>query len=222
MMDDGSFLAHVSIVEMWGGTDYGEWSHPQYIPQSPESPEAPTENFDNVPGLLDDASFLPSLRRDTYALIAFVEGHASIPICLGFYYPEVSQMMFDGLQRLTRHVGDTFSAVSNVGNHYISFDKDGSAISFNNGFFKPPIVQQTDFDVLSAPRKGAYNITLYVAATQSRVHLDGTTGDIICETITGGAITINSHTDITISGQGTVAISGNPLTLSGLQGIYFG
>ena len=221
MMNDGAVYTHIPIIEMWAGTDYGDWWHPQHTNQQPNSDLSPALTVDGSPGNLDDATYLATERRDAYALIAFIEGYSIIPVCLGFIYQEVTQMMFDGLQRLTRHVGDTFSAVTLDGNHYISFDKTGSAISFNNGFYEAPQVQLSDFDKLSRPQKGGYNITLYVAATKSRVQLNGTSGDILAETVNGGVITITSQGTIDITGGGAVTISGSPLTLNGLAGIYF-
>lgn len=222
MMSDGTVYTHIQIIEMWGGTDYGDWWHPQYIPDATAPNGQSPTNDDSAPGTTDDTTYLPTLKRDSYALLAFIEGYASIPVCLGFWYPEVSQMMFSGLQRLTRHVGDTFSAVSQDGTHYLAFNKDGTAISFNTGDPRPPIMKQTDYDKLSNPAIGGHNISLYVQTTESKVELDGTTGTIVIQTLSAGDINITSQGEVNITGSGAVTISGSPLTLNGLQGIYFG
>lgn len=213
MMPDGTVYIHVRIAHSWGGTDYGEWTMAQFLEDQPNSPNTPYKDSVSDPNATDDSTYTPTLKRDCYALLAFVEGYASIPICLGYWYPEVSQMMFSGLQRLTRHVGDTFSAVSTDGTHYLAFNKDGTAISFNTGDPRPPIVKQTDYFKLSNPVIGGHNISLYVQSTESKIELDGTTGTI---TIVAGGTG-----EIDITGSGPVTISGSPLTLNGLQGLYF-
>jgi hypothetical protein len=212
-MSDGTVYLHVNIIEMWGGTDYGDWWHPQYLEQAPGDSSTAPRNVDSSPGNFDDTTSLPTKRRDAYALLAFVEGYASLPVCIGFWYPEVSQMMFSGLQRLTRHVGDTFAAVSQDGTHYLAFNKDGTAISFNTGDPRPPIVRQTDYDKLSNPLIGGHNITLYVQSAESKIELNGTDGTI---TILAGGTG-----EIDITGSGPVTITGSPLTLNGLVGLYF-
>src|SRR4051812_23157639 len=80
---NGASLAHVPIATPWAGSDYGDVNRAHV-----------------------------SADRETHALVAFTKGLAISPVVLGFFFPETSQMMLDGFQRITRHVGDTFSAVS--------------------------------------------------------------------------------------------------------------
>lgn len=198
ILNDGTPYQHIPLLEMWAGTDYGDQWSPQYAVADPGLAVHPGEG----------GSAAMTDTRDAFAIIGFFEGVDALPICFGFFYPEVSQMMF-GMQRLTRHVGDSFAAVAVNGTHYLAFDKDGTAISFNLGDPEPPIVNQTDFDAKSRPKVGGYSITL-ITASGSRVNLDGTNGDI----------TISGERDVTISARGTLALSGSPLTLDGLVGVY--
>jgi hypothetical protein len=198
ILSDGSPYQHIPLLEMWAGTDYGDTWNPQY--------DVTDAGLAVHPGESGSAA---QTARDAYAVISFFEGVDSLPICLGFFYPEISQMMF-GMQRLTRHVGDSFAAVTFNGTHYLAFDKDGTAISLNQGDPHPPIVHETDFDTLSRPKIGGYSITL-ITASGSKVNLDGISGDI----------TIEGKADVSISASGTLALSGSPLTLDGLVGVYF-
>lgn len=197
-LSDGSVLEMVHLVEMSAGTDYGQL----FAPQLPEDTQNVLEKYGPFP-------FAP---RETFAIIAFVEGFSVLPVCLGFFYPDTSQMMFGNLQYLARYVGDTFAAVSaDNGTNWLAFTKDGTGISLNsNDYFPAPDVYENDFDKLSRPGGGIRSITLYLA-TGSRVHLDGTTSNIYIE----------SETEMDITSKGAMEISGNPLTLSGLTGIYF-
>jgi len=203
---DNSTYMHVPIISGWAGLDYGEWSRPQLAEETTDGLTA-GEAF----------SIAPTGKRDSYALFAFVEGFGVMPIVLGFFYPEVSQMMFSGLQRLTRHVGDTFTAIGSDGVNYLAFNKDGSAISFNVGDPRPPIVTLTDYDQRSEPEGRPHNITLYLA-NGSKVELDGATGDILIQSESGARIDILSSGDMSVSADGALDLSGNPLTLSGLSG----
>lgn len=72
-------------------------------------------------------------RRDVFAIVAFVEGYASLPVVLGFKYPEANQFSFDGgkypNQRLVRHEGDyydmmTGDTVDALGGADVQFERD--------------------------------------------------------------------------------------------------
>ena len=56
-------------------------------------------------------------KRDIMALVAFADGS---PVCLGFVYPPITQMTFDGEQakerRLFRHASDVYSSIDKDGN----------------------------------------------------------------------------------------------------------
>ncbi len=207
ILDDDSPLTHVGLMETWAGTDYGDKWQPQFLAFDPS-----TALHD-----ADDGSGNPTNKRDTYAVISFVQGFDGMPLCIGFFFPPVSQMMI-GLQHLRRHVGDTFTAVGLNGTHYLAFNKDGSSISFNNGDPEPPDVFLTDYDKLSVPTGGLHSITLLLAGG-SKVHLDGLTGAV--EIHSSFDMTILSEQDMGITARAGLNIAGNPLTLSGLQGIYF-
>lgn len=205
--DDGSIILHVPLLEMWAGTDYGDRWLPQFLPVEPG--DALTVGGDAVPW--------EGQRRDTRALVAFVEGHVGNPVVIGFFYPEVSQMMHAGFQRITRYLGETFSGVGLNGEHYLAFDAAGGAISLNRGLFEGPNVTANDYDRRSRPG-GVFNITLYSAAG-AKIDLDGTSGSITIHA--EGHLLLDAEDHLLIASPGPVDIAGSPLTLSGLAGIYF-
>ena len=199
ILHDGSTYSHCPLLEMWAGTDYGDLWNPQFAVKGDTL--AWNQGEDGTGDLTG--------RRDCLGVFAFFEGVDHLPICLGFYYDEVTQMMY-GFQRLTRHVGDSYAPVAFNDTHYLAFDKDGTAICFDQGDPEPPVMTGTDYDKRSQPTNGGYNITL-ITASGSKVKLDGQTGDI----------TIESKNDLAIVAARTLTIKGSPLVLDGLQGVYF-
>lgn len=196
-VSDGSMLAMVHILEPKAGFDYGEL----HVPMFPEG----------VANMIDSYGPFPFGPRETFAVVAFVEGYEILPVCLGFYYPDESALMFGNLQYLARYVGDTFRAVDINGTHWVAFDATGTGISINSGDYAGvPDLYQTDWDGKSKPSGEVRSLTLYLASG-SMVHLDGSNSNI----------TIHSEAEIAMDGAGAVSISGNPLTLDGLVGIYF-
>ncbi len=161
---NGAALGHVPIATPWAGTDYGDLSRPQFLQR---------DNADLV-GL----AARPDPTRDCHALVAFVKGLAITPIVIGFFYPVVSQMMLDGLQKITRHVGDTFQAVSMDGDIWLAFNSDGSYVGFHDNNPSPPIMHGVDYDRTSDPAVGRQHSFTAVLRDGTSFHMDGPTGNI--------------------------------------------
>ena len=66
-----------------------------------------------IPTPSDDLWAPVSLDRDVYAVIAMLMPRG---VCLGFLYPEVSQMMFEAGRRVQRHGSDVYTSVDDLGN----------------------------------------------------------------------------------------------------------
>jgi hypothetical protein len=66
-----------------------------------------------VPTAADDKWEPMSRARDVYAVIAML---APRGVCLGFIYPDVSQMMFEAGRRVQRHGSDVYTSVDDLGN----------------------------------------------------------------------------------------------------------
>lgn len=181
----GATFAHVPIASRFAGTDYGDLWQPQ----------------------ID-----PTTGRACHAIIAFLNGMAISPMVIGFFYPEVSQMMLDGFQRITRYAGDTFTAVSLDGDIWLAFNPDGSYVGFHNDNPAPPIVHGVDYDKLSNPATGKPHSFTAVLRDGTSFHMDGPTGNVTC--IAGQHL----HQEA----KGQLDLVGRVITLTGLPAIYPG
>lgn len=193
---NGGGRTHVPILEMWAGSDYGDLWQPLHDPIDPNAAQGAA----NPNG------------RETLALIAFINGSTASPICLGFFYPEVSAMMHDHFQRLTRHAGDTYSGVAQDGSHYLAFDAFGSFLGFHSsvsGF--PPNVQGSDYDKRADPKQGKMAFTMRLG-NGSTLHMNPETGDVIHHAARHQRVEGADHLDLI----------GGTTTIEGLTGLLLG
>lgn len=197
----GGLVFKATVLEMWAGSDYGDIWSPQFTPD-PGVPEMgiPAEAWRQA----------PQERRDAYCLLAFANGRVNHPFVLGFFYPEISQMMIRGFQRLTRYVGDTFSAVSRDGDQWIAFDQSGGFVSFHNpGTARPPDLTQKDYDRRAFTRRRTMSFTVMLA-NGSHVSLDGTSGNVI----------IGGPEHVEIDATRNLGLYGGPITARGFEDLW--
>lgn len=197
----GGIVYGAAVMEMWAGSDYGDLWTPQFRPDPGVSPRGlPAEAW----------KVNPQRRRDAYAVVAFFDGSTSRALVLGFFYPEISAMMFDAVQRLTRYVGDSFSAVSLDGSQWLAFDQDGGYVGFHTRQERrPPDLTRQDYDHQTDTAPGIHHFTVMLA-NGATVGLDGESGNI----------TIGTHAGIeTIAGR-NLDLLGAPLTLHGAEDFY--
>ncbi|MHB1418303.1 MAG: hypothetical protein ACYCX4_01760, partial [Bacillota bacterium] len=118
----GGILRNVQVIAPSAGTKAGY----NYLTNIQN-----TRKQDSPGGVLD--SPLGSQKGDTYAVIAFLQGNMTLPICLGFLYPEVTQMLFSekGL-KIDRHENGIYELLDKDGNHETVYP-DGSYIKVGNG-----------------------------------------------------------------------------------------
>jgi cell wall-associated NlpC family hydrolase len=160
---NGGGRTHVPVMEMWAGSDYGDLWHPQHAPADPNVPEGAAQQT----------------GRDTYCLVAFINGVTALPIVIGFFFPEVSAMMHDNFQHLTRYANDTYSGVSKDGDHYLAFDAHGAFVGFHKpGSGQAPSVRGgSDYDRRAQPGEAVRSFTTRLPVGSTH-RLDGATGDI--------------------------------------------
>jgi hypothetical protein len=94
ILDNRMRLVDVPVLAAGAGTNTGLNDLP--IPTPGQDPWAPV-----------------SLERDVYAVIAMMTPRS---VCLGFIYPDVSQMMFEAGRRVQRHGSDVYTSVDDLGN----------------------------------------------------------------------------------------------------------
>lgn len=200
MTENGATMLHVRLMTPFGGSDYGDRQMPQFTPVDPGK-----ALFDGGDGVGFGGG-----NRDAWALVAFTRGAQLHPVVLGFVYPEVSQMMIDGFQKLTRHVGDTFSAVSLDGDIWLGFTPDGSHVGFHYDNPAPPAIHGTDYDRIADPATGKQPSFSAVLANGSTVHLDGQSGNVL------HIASRHLHQEA----KGQLDLLGRVITIQGLPALY--
>lgn len=200
--EDQSYLAHVPMATVMAGTDFGEIHLPSFDPVRPQ----------DAPFAGGDGTGRPGGTRDVFAVFGFIRGDQTNPIVLGFLYPEVSQMMLEGYQKIIRHAGDTFQAVSMDGDIWLAYNSDGSFVGFHDDNPSPPILHGIDYDRLSNPAVGKKHSFTAVLRDGTSFHMDGPTGNII--QVAGQHI----HQEA----KGQLDLLGKVITLQGLPAIYPG
>jgi len=99
----------------------------------------------------DDLIAKPTGTRDAYAMLCFVEGNASIPVCVGFISPGLNELSFNEPgTRIDRHYSNVYERLTATGKYEMVFpDKTYFLVTDADGLDVP--------DNLEA--KNAYNVT---------------------------------------------------------------
>ena len=99
----------------------------------------------------DDLIAKPTGTRDAYAMLCFVEGNSSIPICVGFISPGLNELTFNEAgSRIDRHYSNVYERLTATGKYEMVFpDKTYFLVTDADGLDIP--------DDLEA--KYAYNVT---------------------------------------------------------------
>lgn len=191
---NGGGRTHIPVAEAWAGSDYGDiWT-----PPAPDA--APT------------ATTTVQARRDTLAIVGYLNGSTASPIVLCFVYPEVSGMMLKDLQRYTRYVGDSFAGVTQDGDQYLAYDRDGSYLGFHAaGSGMPPTMVGADYDRQSQPAHAPRGFTMRLA-DGTVVRLDERAGDL----------TLHAARATRLSGAERAEIGAPTTTIEGLAGLFLG
>lgn len=201
VLSEGGMVFKAQILETWGGTNYGDKWLPQFTPD-PGVPSTglPAESF----------RVAPQQKQDAYCLVAFAAGRLNNAYVLGFFYPEVSQMMVDGFQRLTRYAGDTFSAVSAEGDHYLAFDQTGGFFAFHGpDGGRPPDLTQRDYD-----RR------LFTSRPQKSFTLMTANGDVLSLDVASGVARLVGTRDLELEGTQQADLYGAPVVVRGAEDLY--
>lgn len=97
MLSNGAQMPRVRILAGMGGTNVGRIDTPPPTPG--DKAYSPMETKD----------------RDIYAAIAYLEGN--VPVILGFFFPEISQLFFADVARsISRDGSDVYTSIDGDGN----------------------------------------------------------------------------------------------------------
>ena len=177
-LDTGDYGRDVQVVSPYAGTDFGFTGG---IP----SPEV--EGHDENMGENDPD------KRHILAVVACVQG---LNLCLGFLYPQVTQMAFtkdeDKNRLIERHTSDFYRTVSDAGDMDM-VHPGGSFIRIGSSG-KPDKLEGRDFDKCwKIKRNASGSATITLSAEQPLSQ--------------GATITLSPNGDIDISGAGTIRMT---------------
>ena len=177
MVSGGAVYRNVPVLCPMGSTSSGM----SYLPD-PHNPKRNTEEGFDRPEAYG--------QRDIFAVVGFVEGQGSMPIILGFRYPEKNQLSFSNIvganQQLERHESDRYhrvtgDTVSKFGgqdvsgeeeirwpdNSYFKVVKAGGSRALTDLSAKNLDTEEFPFTVKKDERKGFY----YQHASGTRVYI---------------------------------------------------
>lgn len=141
---------------------------------------------------------------NAYAVISFLGGKVANPVCIGFLYPETSEMMFFEQHKIDRHHSDIYNLIDSDGNFEQVFP-DGTFLRVGEGVTRTDLVAK---DVNEKWKTKADD-----PATQEpakTIHLQHTTGTAITVNPDGSvAINVVADKDITVTGNKTESIDGD-------------
>ena len=148
---------------------------------------------------------------NAYAIISFISGNLQNPICIGFIYPETSEMMFFEQHKIDRHHSDIYSLIDQDGNFDHVFP-DGTFLRVGEG--------NTRTDLVGKDTNQKWKTKADDPATKEpakTIHLEHSSGTTVTINPDGSvAINVVQDKDISISGNKTETIQGtNDLTNTG-------
>jgi hypothetical protein len=200
LSDDGTRLSNVQVMVPSGSSNTGLADLPD-------------------PGLpLDDTrwNFNANPSRTLRAVIAFYRGQ---PVCIGFLFPQVTQMTFKRKNfRVDRHASDVYSTVDDLGN--TEFAHPSGVYLRVGAITAHEDLTRLDFDKKWAITRNLTAVHVHLA-TPGGMSLDiDPAGNVV---ITAPSLTVNGPTTINgvtvVNGQTTVtgatAINGATVDISG-------
>lgn len=192
-MDDGSQVPNVQVMSGAASSKAGRSL--LHKPTPPKTPGDPTKTND----------------QDVYALVGTLMG--GIPIVLGFYFPQVSQMMFDRDNFLIdRHPSDVYHTIDDDGNVTVRHPS-GTSIVISTDPEAEDLTGQ-DFDKKFAIARNAdkavhVRVKVMNAGVQKAdLHLDPD-GNLILDLAGDATVTVAGDLHATVAGDAEVAVTGD-------------
>lgn len=185
-LDTGDFGRDVQVVSPYAGTDFGFTGG---------IPEPEVEGHD--PNMEEN----DPTKRHIIAVVACVQG---LNLCLGFVFPQITQMAFtkehDKNRLIERHTSDFYRTVSDRGDMDLKHPS-GTYVRVGKGQI-PDDLSGRDFDKVWKIKRntgGAATITLHTAGSQITLHPNG-----LIEIEADGSIVMTAARDITMKAGGTI------------------
>lgn len=194
----------------------------------------------------DDAEFIPTSSQDTindlgvtdttgerprvvssdrevtggynaYAIIAFLQGQMQNPICIGFIYPETSEMMFFEQHYIDRHDSDVYTFIDGKGNFEKVFP-DGTYLRVGEGTDREDLVRKDvnekwttkadDPATQDAPKSLHIEHT---SGTKLTINPDGSVDVLVTD---NSNVVVQGNKSVTIEGDNSATIEGNNTLLN--------
>lgn len=203
----GAIMRDVQVVSMNAGSRNGH----TYIP-SVTNPDASKElgnPFDNGRNMViaGPSADRAADARTTYAILAFLGGNLHNPVCLGFVYPNESEMLFKeaGLD-LDRHESDIYTMRSADGAYEIHFP-DGSYIRVGDGTAAKTLVN-LDTEKPWAPKTSDAAKSVFLHHKSGTEFTIEPSGKVVIVEVDDKTEDITGDSDLTVGGDKTEDVTG--------------
>lgn len=154
-LDTGDYVRDVQVMTPYGGTDFGYTTGVPFPDEEGHDPNM-TENDPDV--------------RHIVAVVACLQG---MNICLGYLYPQITQMAFtrsDKNRLIERHPSDTYRTISNDGDMDL-VHPGGAYIRMGEGE-SPDALDGRDYDgIWKIKRNKDKSVTITLASREAQMRL---------------------------------------------------
>ena len=154
-LDTGDYVRDVQVMTPYGGTDFGYTTGIPFPDEEGHDPNM-TENDPDV--------------RHIVAVVACLQG---MNICLGYLYPQITQMAFtraDKNRLIERHPSDTYRTISDDGDMDL-VHPGGAYIRIGDGT-APDALEGRDYDgIWKIKRNKDKSVTITLASSEAQMRL---------------------------------------------------
>ncbi len=154
-LDTGDYVRDVQVMTPYGGTDFGYTTGIPFPDEEGHDPNM-TENDPDV--------------RHIVAVVACLQG---MNICLGYLYPQITQMAFtraDKNRLIERHPSDTYRTISDDGD--MDLVHPGGAYIRSGDGTAPDALEGRDYDgIWKIKRNKDKSVTITLASSEAQMRL---------------------------------------------------
>lgn len=187
LYSDGSRFSNVQVLSGTASTSTG-------FADLPKPDKADQSN---------EWSMQDSKTKDMIAVVGFIAG---APVCLGFLFPQVNQMLFDdGDRMIYRHASDVYFTIDKSGNTEL-FHPSGAFIRLGASGSHEDLTGK-DFD-------GNFKISKNTS-TPVKLHVEQAGGKASVDIDTDGTITMTSQATVNIQASGDINLTSTTLKHNG-------
>jgi len=216
LLDGGGVVRDVQVMVPSGSSKTGLVDlvnvsyHPQdafFIPETSNEKKLENDGESPAPGIRPRiATSFKEVEKgfNSYAVIVFLSGKVANPICIGFIYPETSEMMFFEQHKIDRHHSDIYSLIDEDGNYDHVFP-DGTFLRVGEGTVRT--------DLVGKDTNQKWKTKADDPATQEpakTIHLEHASGTTVTISPTGSvSINVAENYELNVSGNKSETVDGD-------------